>query len=144
MEERKLRAKLKPGYVGRRLVDLTSDLYLLFDSILDTLRARYSANDRVCLYIEADNFNKNLVIHLREIKDMTADTIMGRLAKIIQSDEGITLSESFRIHVGVQQVEDMRGTNSQGRFFHKLDPNNDFNCVFRKKCVVRMKNTDNL
>ncbi len=75
---------------------------------------------------------------------MTADTIMGRLAKIIRSDEGITLSESFRIHVGVRQVEDMRGTNSQECFFHNLDPNDDFNCVFRRKYVVRMNNTDNL
>lgn len=59
-------------------------------------------HDRAQIYNEADNFQKNLVIHLSEICDITPDTIMNRLSKISQSDEDIPLSDSFRVHLGVQ------------------------------------------
>ena len=135
---------MKPGYVGQRLVDLNRELYQLFESLLDKIRKEYGPNDKARIYIEAENFHKNLVIHLRDIKDMTADTIMDRLSKITQSDEELPLADSFQVHVGVQQRLELRGTNGMGRFFHNLDPGDDYNCVFRRKCVVRLRNTDNL
>jgi hypothetical protein len=144
VEERKIKVSLRPGYVGQKLVDLTRELYQLFDSLLKKVRDEYNPHDRVRFYIEADNFHKNLVIHLRDIQDMTPDVILNRLAKITQSDESIPLHDSFMVHVGVQARDELRGTHGRGDFFRDLDPESEFNCLFRRHCVVQMKNKDTL
>ncbi len=46
--------------------------------------------------------------------------------------------------MGVQVQPDVRSTHGEGNIFHDLDPNNKWNCLFRRKCVIQMKNSDNL
>jgi len=41
-----MKAILKPGYVGRKLKDVTRELYDLFDSLLDRIRREYDPRDR--------------------------------------------------------------------------------------------------
>ncbi len=100
--------------------------------------------DKARLYIDSEGFHKGLVVHLRNIEDLTPDSILSRLEKIIQSDESIPLDQSFAVSVGVQVQPDLRGTHGEGKYFHDLALNNKWNCLFRRKCVIQMKNSDNL
>ena len=64
----------------------------------------------------------------------------------MQSDESIPLDKSFTVSVGMQVQEELAGpgTRAKGRFFRNLDIDDKFNCLWRRKCVVQMKNSDNL
>ena len=173
VEERIFRVKFRPEYAGRRLMDLHQQLYQMFGAVLDRIRGLYDPADRVRMYIDANNLRKYIVIHLRPLRTWTVESIMQRIDKILQSDENIPLDRSFFVSVGIQQYGDgLRGhggeeeeegggagggsgeqvekkqknmTKSMQRFqFSNLDPDDPFNDVFKRKCIVQMTNEDNL
>ena len=158
VEERIFRVKFRPEYAGRRLIDLHNQLYEMFEAVLNRIRGLYDPMDRVRMYIDANNLRKYIVIHLRPLRTWTVEAIMARIDKILQSDENIPLDASFFVSVGIQQYGDgLRGPDEGGsgteqkvaqatkRFrFTNLDPSDRFNDVFKRKCIIRMTNADNL
>jgi len=74
---------------------------------------------------------------------MNAENILSRVEKITNSDESIPLDESFEVNFGIQKNDAvMSGTTNYG--WQNLDAADKANDTFRRKCVVQMKNTDNL
>jgi hypothetical protein len=71
---------------------------------------------------------------------------LNRMAKITNSDESLPLDGSFTCHIGIQERAELRGpgVHPKGKFFHNVDQNSEFNCLLRRKCIVWMRNDDNL
>lgn len=72
---------------------------------------------------------------------------MGRMAKLTQSDESIPLNDSFRVELAVQKNQALMkggGGKAKGNHWGNLDMDDGRNDLFRRRCVVQMKNKDNL
>ncbi len=143
VEERRLKVKFRPELVGRRLADINHELHRMFDAIIERVRQDYGPRDKARLYIDANNFHKYLVVHLREIHTLNADALVSRIEKLLQSDETLTLDHSFMVSVGVQ-VQDEAGGPHTRKYMVNIDESDPFNDVFKRRCVIEMKNKDQL
>jgi len=90
------RVRFNDQWQGRRLMDLRQQLYRMFEEVLQRARMGLEDNDLVRVIIRHDALNHAVVIPLREVGDADVETILKKIENVLQSDETLSIDDSFR------------------------------------------------
>ena len=131
-EEKKFKVKFNKEYMGRRLVDVQGQLKGMFQDVMNRALQDYGNDDKASIVVQHNDLKKDIVIHMRKNKDITTDTIMGRMEKVLQSDEELSIDNSFEINFGL-----LRTDRGGGRVaITNTDIKDKNNSLIKKKCVT--------
>jgi hypothetical protein len=134
VEEIVYKVKFNDEWEGRTLNDIHGDMYSMFETVLNKVKAKYDDGVRCRVYLRHDDLqhDKPLFIALRPITTMTADTIMNALIKILNSNQTLKIDKSLIIHIGIMDLP-------RGGGFKKLTRRNAadvFNEKFEKRSIL--------
>ena len=143
VEERTFRVQFHPEQAGDRLIDIKEDLQRMFDATLQTVDDHFSAHDRIRLNISHSNLSSDVTIHLQQRQNITAQSIMDRMDKVLNSNEDIQADQTFKIDVGIMKLH--RG-GGKGRVpFNNLNRDTRFAATVRKRAFVNVpRSEDNM
>ena len=104
-EERRLRVRFQQQYMGRRLIDVQEQLIEMFDAAIERALRDYNREDKIQIIIHHSDLRREIVIHMRPNKEINGQAIMNRIEKILQSDETLSIDNSFEITFGLQRMD---------------------------------------
>ena len=131
--------KFTEGWQGRKLTELISELYNMFDDAIGSAATGLAENDLARVVLHHDNLDSPLVVPLRPINQLDASVVMSHVENALNSHQNLALDSSFRIDIGVIQLP--RG-GSQGMPIITLSGRN--NSVYLKTSLIEIVNKDQL
>ena len=131
-EERKFRVRFQEEYMGRRLIEIQQQLTEMFDAVVERALREYNAEDRTSIVIQHGDLRREIVIHMRPNRDISGLTIMNRIEKILQSDETLSIDNSFQITFGILRMD--RGGGRVA--ITNTDIKDKNNSLIKKRCIT--------
>jgi hypothetical protein len=138
MEEINFIVKFNSDIAGRRLVDIRSDLTEMFQKVIDKASETYSKQDKARMTIGHPDLSEEVFIHLRDLSNLTGQTVMDRFDKILNSHQNLTASEAFRVSVGL--MKSYTGGSNDNKDIGLCPHLNDtcFSSITRKRSFVQI------
>ena len=129
-------AVLKNSQPFTYLQNIIPLLFNLFESLLQEIREVYRDFDLVRIFITHKSLTScNIIIPPKYLKDISPETIMQEIGRIIRSNTSIPADEQLEINVAA--IRNVRGMS----FFHI---SNVWKDLLKKKCIIGIKNNDSL
>ena len=110
----------------------------MFDDVLDQARGDLAGNNLGRVVIQHDALSNPIVVLLRPLDDLNANTVMETIEKILNSHENLSIDDSFDITVG--SIELPKG----GARCRTTRLDGEGNSLERKKSIVTILNNDQL
>lgn len=85
---------------GRKLSNIQTELHQMFDDVLQEAKRNITGKDLVVAIVEHDDLNHGVVAPLQEASLVDASSIMSRVQEILQSDEKLSVNDSFGVTIG--------------------------------------------
>ncbi|WP_218669516.1 hypothetical protein, partial [Solemya velum gill symbiont] len=86
---------------GRRLIDIRKDLHRMFDDVIRQARDDLADNDLGRVVIHHPGLQNPIVVSLRRLELLNAESVMSTIEKVLQSHETLAVDTGFEIDVGV-------------------------------------------
>ncbi|XP_069107303.1 uncharacterized protein [Argopecten irradians] len=131
VKETTYEVSLTPNWHGRSWLSLLTNLHDVFAKAIALSAAGLQSDDRGRIYINQEGLDSPIVIHFRELKDITPEVILAEIIKVLQSKQHLVLENSFTIHIGTVRM--LRG----GHFTGNLERD-----IKRKHSIFEIKNED--
>ena len=131
-EERKFKVQFDKDYMGKRLVDVQQQLRGMFEETVQRGLRDYGHEDRASIVIQHNDLRRDIVIHMRKNKDISAEAIMNRVEKVLQSDDELSIDNSFQINFGLLRTDKGGGRTA----LTNADIKDKNNSLIRKKCIT--------
>jgi len=100
-EERSYRATFDQRFIGHRLIDVQDDLEEMFREVIDRATEHHGEQDRARVIVHHNDLRQDIVIHMRPQNQITPQSIMNRIEKVLQSEESLSVDNSFHIEFGI-------------------------------------------
>ena len=100
-EERNFRATFDQQYMGHRLIDIQQQLEDMFQDVVDKATERHGPHDKARVVIQHNDLRQDIVTPMRPESLITGKTIMDRMEKVLQSDESLSVDNSFHVNFGI-------------------------------------------
>lgn len=115
----------------------------MFEATLNIVDSHLNPQDRVRLNISHANLSSDVIIHLQKRENITAQSIMDRLMKVLNSNEEMQADHTFKVNVGVMKLHSGGG---KGRVpLNSLYKNSKLSAIFRKRAIINVpRSNDNL
>ena len=120
---------------GQPLKDLKGPLRKVFDEVIQAGRGDFQDGSLARMYINAPTLHNAIIVPPRALGEMNADDIMDAVENVLNSDEGIAVSDDFTMQMGIANLE--RG----GARKHMQNIKND---KVSKRSIITIKNDDNM
>jgi len=133
----KFRVKLNDDHwKNKKLKNIHDDLYTMFEKVLAEAKQGFADNDSGRVVIEHPSLNNSIVVPLRPLEQLDAETVMQIIEKNI--DQSRRARHGFNINVGI--INQPKGS---GRLrITKLHGEN--NSLHRKQAIINIVNVDHL
>ena len=122
---------------GKKLKDFTSQLKNMFADLLKQGGEEFQPQDKARVYISDSELKNPIVIKPQAIGDLNPDVILEHIARVLQSNSDIKVSEGLNIELGVCRL--MGGSGSRSRVMTNIEEDR-----MKKKSLVTIRNEDNL
>lgn len=113
------KVKVDARHHGQRLRDVRDGLLRMFDDVLD--QARGVENDLGRVLIHHESLHDPIIVPLQPWDQLNADKVMETIEKVLNSNESLSVDESFEITVGSidlpkggarRRINDLKGNNN--------------------------------
>ena len=131
-EERRFRVRFNQDYMGRRLIDVQEQLIEMFDATIERALRDYNREDKTSIVIRHNDLRREIVIHMRPNREISGQNIMNRIEKILQSDETLSIDNSFEITFGLLRMD--RGGGRVA--ITNTDIKDKNNSLIKKRCIT--------
>ena len=133
-EELIYQVKFAREWRHRTLGDLQGDFYNMFEDIISNLKKQYDLDCKARLFLQHPDlkYSAPVFIALRPLRDLTVESIMQVLERVINSNLHVSLTSQFRIDIGILQIPNGNGVMK----LTCADLDNVMNERFFKKSIV--------
>ena len=101
-------------------MDIKDNLTQLFQDIVDLAGRTYDKTDKAQLCINHSELKEEVFIHLQDLRNLSGESIMDRIAKVLNSNEGLTVDNSLQINIGLMRLTRGGGGGTAGS--HRSPP----------------------
>jgi len=110
----------------------------MFEKVLAEAKQGFAVNDSGRVVIEHPSLNNSIVVPLRPLEQLDAETVMQIIEKTLTSHEELDITDGFNINVGI--INQPKGS---GRLrITKLHGEN--NSLHRKQAIINIVNVDHM
>jgi len=113
----------------------------MFDDVVEIASKTYDRNDKAQLTINHSGMKSELFVHLQDLSNLNGANIMSRFDKVLNSDDSLSVDNSFEISIGL-----MKTTKGGGQHRLPLYPhlnNSLYSSVIRKRSIVEIVPIEN-
>ena len=136
--DRTYQVKVAEYHHGERLEDIRDGLHQMFDQVLKEARGDLAGNDLGRVIIQHEELHDPIVIPLQTWDQLNADVVMGTIEKVLNSNQNLSVDESFDITIGSVNLP----KGGARRRITKIKGKN--NSIQLKKSVKTIENDDQL
>ena len=137
--QRSYRVKFNKSHRGKLLRDMNKQLLSMFTDVLKKVSLRLHPNDLIRIVIDHPDVNGVIVVSLRKLHELDAQTIVNVIQNVLNSHEELRMDQAMTIDIATTQIP--RGGYGRLRIT-SLDGAN--NSVYRKRSLVQIINNDQL
>ncbi len=130
--------KIGEQHRGQRLIDIQEGLHRMFDDVLDQARGDLAGNDLGRVVIHHEGLQDPIIVPLQPWDDLNSDTVLGAVEKVLNSNQDLSVDNSFEISIG--SIDLPKG--GKRRRITRLHGKN--NSLQLKKSIVTIENDDQL
>ena len=138
--DRNYQVKVDEYNHGERLEDIRDGLHQMFDHVLNEAQGDLAGNDLGRVIIQHEGLHDPIVIPLQPWDEINADVVMGTIEKLLNSNQNLSVDESFDITIGSMDL--LKDSGGPRRRITKLKGKN--NSLQLKKSVITIENDDQL
>ncbi|OOZ19458.1 hypothetical protein BOW30_12825, partial [Solemya velum gill symbiont] len=139
-KERTYRVLMNENLGGRRLIDIRKDLHRMFDDVIRQARDDLADNDLGRVVIHHPGLQNPIVVSLRRLELLNAESVMSTIEKVLQSHETLAVDTGFEIDVGVIRLP--KGAGGPRRRI--TDIHGKKNSLNLKRSIITIENDDQL
>ncbi len=110
----------------------------MFDDVLDQARGDLAGNDLGRVVIHHEGLHDPIIVPLQPWDDLNSDTVLGAVEKVLNSNQDLSVDNSFEISIG--SIDLPKG--GKRRRITRLHGKN--NSLQLKKSIVTIENDDQL
>lgn len=103
-----------------KLVDIKDNLTQMFQDVVDLAGKHYDKSDKAQLCISHGQLKEEVFIHLQDLRNLSGESIMERIEKVLNSNESVVIDDSLQIHVGLMRLT--KGGGPTARSSRSLAP----------------------
>ncbi|XP_060564754.1 uncharacterized protein LOC132723964 [Ruditapes philippinarum] len=138
--DRTYQVKIDEQYNGQRLQDVRQGLHQMFEDVLEEARGNLAGNDLGRVVIHHQGLHDPIIVPLQPWDQLTANKVMEIIEKVLNSNQNLSIDESFYISIGT--IELPKGSGGPRRRITKLKGKN--NSLKLKTSIVTIDNEDQL
>ena len=79
-------------------------IYLILERCLMEATRNLDPHDRIRVYINQQHFEKPIVLHMREVRNLTANDVISQIEKMLQSQMDLKIDSSFEIPIATMRM----------------------------------------
>ena len=98
--DRTYRMKVDERHHGLRLQDVQNGLHQIFEEVLERARGNLAGNDLGRVVIHHNGLHDPIIVPLQPWEHLNADKVMEVIEKVINSNQDLSIDDSFEITVG--------------------------------------------
>jgi hypothetical protein len=117
--------KVDKQYNGQRLQDVRAGLHQMFEDVLEEAGGNLAGNDLGRIVIHHQGLHYPIIVPLQPWDQLTADKVMEFIEKILNSNQNLSIDESFYISIGSIKLP-KRSSGSRRRITKLKGKNNAF------------------
>ncbi|KAG1684186.1 Nephrin [Nymphon striatum] len=118
--------------------DVLVELYNVFENVLRSVTAGLKGYDRIKVYIEHHSLQVPIGVHLMDVSEITADTILDAIERALQSSKQLTFDGTLKIQIGVVRMPVVGGKR---RYTYSAQDGTDSN---EKHSIVTISKADDM
>lgn len=89
---------------GEKLIEIKDNLTNMFQDVVDLAGRTYDKSDKAQLCINHGELREEIFIHLQDLSNLTGESIMDRVSKVLNSNQNLAVDDSLEIHVGLMRL----------------------------------------
>ena len=105
IKEVSYQVNFREEFHGKALKDLQGELYKVFDDVVDRGKGNAQEGDMGRLYINHPQLQKSIIIPPQPTEEINSDAIMEAIENMLQSEEGLAVTDGFEVQLGVARME---------------------------------------
>ena len=130
--------KIHQQHHGQRLNDVRDGLHQMIDDVLNQARGDLAGNDLGRVVVHHDSLHDPIVVPLQPWDQLNANTVMETIEKVLNSNQNLSVDDSFGIAVG---SIDLPKGGTRRRITRLTGKNNSLQL---KRSIVTIQNDDQL